>query len=107
FFQAENGIRDRNVTGVQTCALPISMQWFTFGIMSFVVWGWLAFQKAVRNREDKLRGEREEDGFISARRIERAKPVKRRKGRMTEIGRASCRERARSTVVDPSMSRRG
>src|SRR5699024_11509260 len=25
FFQAEDGIRDRNVTGVQTCALPISL----------------------------------------------------------------------------------
>src|SRR6266704_4084224 len=24
FFRAEDGIRDRNVTGVQTCALPIS-----------------------------------------------------------------------------------
>ena len=24
FFQAEDGIRDRLVTGVQTCALPIS-----------------------------------------------------------------------------------
>src|SRR5699024_12735494 len=24
FFQAEDGIRDRNVTGVKTCALPIS-----------------------------------------------------------------------------------
>src|SRR5437868_12521083 len=24
FFQAEDGIRDRNVTGVQTCALPIT-----------------------------------------------------------------------------------
>src|SRR5699024_12046609 len=23
FYQAEDGIRDRNVTGVQTCALPI------------------------------------------------------------------------------------
>src|SRR5207249_7301199 len=29
FFQAEDGIRDRNVTGVQTCALPIS---FTLAI---------------------------------------------------------------------------
>src|SRR5207249_6748859 len=27
FFQAEDGIRDRNVTGVQTCALPISKRW--------------------------------------------------------------------------------
>src|SRR5699024_11801800 len=26
FFQAEDGIRDRNVTGVQTCALPIYWQ---------------------------------------------------------------------------------
>src|SRR5699024_11612692 len=25
FFQAEDGIRHRNVTGVQTCALPISL----------------------------------------------------------------------------------
>src|SRR5882762_2113715 len=33
FFQAEDGIRDSSVTGVQTCALPIfepwmSKQWF-------------------------------------------------------------------------------
>src|SRR5207249_8275663 len=27
FFQAEDGIRDRNVTGVQTCALPIFGGW--------------------------------------------------------------------------------
>ena len=26
FFQAEDGIRDIGVTGVQTCALPISIQ---------------------------------------------------------------------------------
>src|SRR5699024_8794261 len=25
--EAEDGIRDRNVTGVQTCALPISARW--------------------------------------------------------------------------------
>src|SRR5699024_12035454 len=30
FFQAEDGIRDRNVTGVQTCALPI----YTAAIMA-------------------------------------------------------------------------
>ncbi|NWN87119.1 MAG: SURF1 family protein [Micrococcaceae bacterium] len=64
--------------------LSYSMQWFTFGLMGFVVWGWLAYQKAVRNREDEIYGEREEDGFISAYRVERAKPVKRRKGRMTD-----------------------
>src|SRR5207249_8652029 len=27
FFRAEDGIRDRNVTGVQTCALPISFEY--------------------------------------------------------------------------------
>src|SRR5690606_39529594 len=27
FFQAEDGIRDFHVTGVQTCALPISVAW--------------------------------------------------------------------------------
>src|SRR6266705_2798856 len=36
FFQAEDGIRDRNVTGAQTCALPIwaasrhSSRWTTW-----------------------------------------------------------------------------
>ena len=29
FFQAEDGIRDIGVTGVQTCALPIWFQWFS------------------------------------------------------------------------------
>src|SRR6266513_5182966 len=32
FFQAEDGIRDRNVTGVQTCALPISYSEETLAI---------------------------------------------------------------------------
>src|SRR4030067_2001556 len=30
-FQAEDGIRDKLVTGVQTCALPISLAEFYFG----------------------------------------------------------------------------
>src|SRR5699024_3051608 len=32
FFQAEDGIRDRNVTGVQTCALPIAL-FYTLNIV--------------------------------------------------------------------------
>mgnify|MGYP007026241377 CR=1 FL=1 len=34
FFQAEDGIRDYDVTGVQTCALPIwaEFQWPDFGL---------------------------------------------------------------------------
>src|SRR5690606_39788356 len=31
FFQAEDGIRDFHVTGVQTCALPISLAWWRAG----------------------------------------------------------------------------
>src|SRR2546430_17400249 len=31
FFQAEDGIRDLTVTGVQTCALPISISLFFLG----------------------------------------------------------------------------
>src|SRR6266513_4249918 len=31
FFQAEEGIRVRNVTGVQTCALPIFEAWLRLG----------------------------------------------------------------------------
>src|SRR5699024_11732138 len=31
YFQAEDGIRDRNVTGVQTCALPIYIPGLHFG----------------------------------------------------------------------------
>src|SRR6266496_5996201 len=34
FFQAEDGIRDLYVTGVQTCALPI----FAFGVLVLVWW---------------------------------------------------------------------
>src|SRR5205823_11274970 len=33
FFQAEDGIRDKLVTGVQTCALPI----FIFNV-TFLIW---------------------------------------------------------------------
>src|SRR5699024_11321204 len=44
FFQAEDGIRDRNVTGVQTCALPILVSDFfspyllTFTASSEISW---------------------------------------------------------------------
>src|SRR5438876_7733650 len=33
FFQAEDGIRDGRVTGVQTCALPISVELFDFFLL--------------------------------------------------------------------------
>src|SRR5699024_11341253 len=50
FFQAEDGIRDRNVTGVQTCALPIFatagfiLSYFAAlgGVVAIYQWGWLS-----------------------------------------------------------------
>src|SRR5690554_7265696 len=42
FFQAEDGIRDADVTGVQTCALPIFLRWL------LVAWGWVALPHPVR-----------------------------------------------------------
>src|SRR5438094_1993191 len=44
FFQAEDGIRDRTVTGVQTCALPISFPMDHDGFMPFQnnYWLWKA-----------------------------------------------------------------
>src|SRR5690625_7782377 len=37
FFQAEDGIRDGHVTGVQTCALPISRQMFLGTMIVFTI----------------------------------------------------------------------
>src|SRR2546430_10037646 len=37
FFQAEDGIRDLTVTGVQTCALPISMAMALAGAVGVVL----------------------------------------------------------------------
>src|SRR5207249_6807990 len=42
FFQAEDGIRDRNVTGVQTCALPI------YSWCACPMWGILTGSEARR-----------------------------------------------------------
>src|SRR5699024_9438225 len=38
-FQAEDGIRDRNVTGVQTCALPILFILTTLAVALLGLWG--------------------------------------------------------------------
>src|SRR5260221_6812350 len=87
FFQAEDGIRDHCVTGVQTCALPISvpadqeLHPFFFSV----------------GAEHETRGSR--PGFFST--AGTAHASKREvflllavgDSRINEIGRASCRER--------------
>src|SRR5256885_2632112 len=86
FFQAEDGIRDYKVTGVQTCALPIYRVprethpvVLTIAIWSAVLGGvvlHLALQAA-----DKMRKRRVDCVFTLIRE------------RVQQIGRASCRER--------------
>src|SRR5699024_1565961 len=49
FFQAEDGIRDRNVTGVQTCALPISL--------NFVVSARVAFNPTYQSASERATAE--------------------------------------------------
>src|SRR5690606_40973342 len=60
FFQAEDGIRDFHVTGVQTCALPIFACQFT--VTRCVAWGsaayrslhWMFDTRALQKRRGAL-----------------------------------------------------
>src|SRR2546422_6160525 len=84
FFQAEDGIRDVAVTGVQTCALPISM----IAADEFDVDTMMAMFQELRAKQ--IRAEAEgRDGLSPEMRafIEDAK------AQGIKIGRASCRER--------------
>src|SRR5437879_13904475 len=76
FFQAEDGIRDTSVTGVQTCALPIST--LSSGVVRRVR------PPASRRRthaSDDARGERSAGARCPG-----------RPSLTREIGRATCRE---------------
>lgn len=79
--------------------LSYSMQWFLFGLMSFIVWGYMARQRAVNDREDRALGLTEEHGYISAYRPPRPKPVRRRGGRLTD-------EEAEDALLDATEPRR-
>src|SRR3712207_6850272 len=84
FFQAEDGIRDIGVTGVQTCALPI---WTPFqkpscsGTSQGCHSGWARVSRTTRSRSPVSHRTRPV--------VARDRPAARTK----EIGRASCRER--------------
>src|SRR5256885_3875183 len=87
FFQAEDGIRDYKVTGVQTCALPI------FAARSRGVEE-DARHRLLHDRADR-RGGRGVSPLVGgrARQPGREAPVRCILGPRGEIGRASCRER--------------
>src|SRR5437870_13349715 len=74
FFQAEDGIRDGHVTGVQTCALPIYIRAYS---------GMLKAGSYIYN---STKGSRERIGRLL-------------QMHANKIGRASCREREEIKVV--------
>src|SRR5690606_40266682 len=83
FFQAEDGIRDFHVTGVQTCALPISLPDETRAYVA-------KLQSAVAG----VQAQRPVDAVRAAAFSHVNLFVPRGSQRMAgEIGRASCRER--------------
>src|SRR5207248_3908295 len=101
FFQAEDGIRDRTVTGVQTCALPISVEW-----MKIASTRASDLHPLDRREEQRKRPTAPPRTILHARRKQRqarrrpqAAPIR---SHSVQIGRASCRER-----VCSSEERRG
>src|SRR2546430_5399137 len=85
FFQAEDGIRDLTVTGVQTCALPISAAWRDPA---------RATPSGHATRRTPPRGAPlSPRRAAAARPPQSARPARRAAARDHEIGRASCRER--------------
>src|SRR5256886_8478384 len=85
FFQAEDGIRDLTVTGVQTCALPISMRGDQDRRRIRTA---PAFAQVVI-----VEGANIPDGRESFRPRSHPRMGRRRASSGREIGRASCRER--------------
>src|SRR5256886_7550606 len=84
FFQAEDGIRDLTVTGVQTCALPICVQ--RAASLPTAVDGRLLVDPVVLLREELG----VDDGHRPFELRDALRPTL---GGFEEIGRASCRER--------------
>src|SRR5207237_1776427 len=83
FFQAEDGIRDSSVTGVQTCALPICLHHED------------RHDGRIRLRADA--GTRPEfQPPLRAAQARRHRRAVAERDRAAEIGRASCRERVSS-----------
>src|SRR5699024_12177612 len=95
FFQAEDGIRDRNVTGVQTCALPISAGRSRFAPPAASPAPY-PHNGSAHVPSEHLHHKRRRDDRLKPRRY---CALSRGTGK---IGRASCRERAEIWVVAES-----
>src|SRR5207249_6500797 len=102
FFQAEDGIRDRNVTGVQTCALPI----FDQSVAVHVLFRFRRLPGGKRlTRNPGASGAWYGYG-APHRRNAPPRGDARRGRRAGEIGRASCRERVWWSVGAGAVERR-
>src|SRR5207249_5328458 len=99
FFQAEDGIRGRNVTGVQTCALPILIGSL---VTALVISSALA---NGTNSNAAANGSSGSGDIIIAWNKELLKIVKTPGAQPTKIGRASCRERVSLAGVAASAWR--
>src|SRR5690606_40207246 len=93
FFQAEDGIRDFHVTGVQTCALPISAEeaWWARGKAPESV-HLRTYPEAPAEWRNEPLAEKWEKIRKVRRAVTGALELERAEKRL-EIGRASCRER--------------
>src|SRR5256885_4311754 len=85
FFQAEDGIRDYKVTGVQTCALPIFLRLMVAVV--FVDSGWNHLKNPVE-RSKSIGASPRFTVFLGTAEVAGSIGVA-----LGEIGRASCRER--------------
>src|SRR5438067_7403621 len=88
FFQAEDGIRDRNVTGVQTCALPIYLPSEPVGPLPAAAAELAAVAIRADRAPGRLAGAPHPAAGTGADGLKQSRyPPK------PQIGRASCRER--------------
>src|SRR5262249_56647559 len=99
FLQAEDGIRDWSVTGVQTCALPIFIQSSPGNVGRREIARAFGIKGAGRIGLKRILKELAADGLIADARRRVRKGALPQVGVIVEIGRASCRERGQIAVV--------
>src|SRR5205823_8216436 len=103
FFQAEDGIRDKLVTGVQTCALPISLLRHIIGSMKPTSGSVKIFGEEITGLNEREIGRiRCRFGMLFQ---SGALLASLTVGENVEIGRASCRGRGGGGVVGGGLDR--
>src|SRR5699024_12093578 len=102
FYQAEDGIQNRNVTGFQTCALPIlcwdtrTMKWKRAGISLASFLRSTVCTAAAVNSTEKSRGDSKKKFMTPCASFFAC----------AKIGRASCREREYHPVIHASFHKK-